>query len=642
MRARTRAPLCIEALEPRYALSTYYVATTGSNTAAGGENTPWRTLQHAADHVVAGDTVIVRAGNYTGFYLDTDGTSTQRITFQADAGVVIDTRNATTNDGINLEGADFVTIDGFTVNGIGRAGIRTVLNEHVIIRNNTCDQNGVWGIFSGHSYDLLIENNETSRSVAEHGIYVSNSGDRPIIRNNTIWGNHANGIHMNGDESQGGDGIISDALVEGNIIFDNGLGGGSGINCDGVQDSIFQNNLLYNNHASGISLYRIDGGAGSSNNLIVNNTIVQASNARWAINIKNGSTGATVFNNILYNHHSFRGSINVLADSLDGFTSDYNVVMARFSTNDGDSILDLQEWQNATSQDLHSIIATPAELFVDPDQDDYHLKSSSPALNAGTFTLAPDEDIEGRARPDGAAVDIGAYEFDDPGPDADPPPVATVGLEVDPWTAGVQALVVRGTDAAENIRFLAGSGQVIVTIDGVEKGRFATSSVSRLVAYGLGGNDRIEVASALTLRAQLIGGDGDDTLLGGGGNDLLQGDAGADVLSALAGKDVLLGGVGADELRGGNGSDLLIAGTTSHDDTDTSLAAFMAEWSSTRTYKLRTQRLAAGTNGLPKLDATTVFDDAVSDIVFGGKNDDWLFAFLPSDQTDRSSGERLR
>ena len=34
------------------------------------------------------------------------------------------------------------------------------------------------------------------------------------IRRNHVWDNRANGIHMNGDVSQGGDGIISGALVE--------------------------------------------------------------------------------------------------------------------------------------------------------------------------------------------------------------------------------------------------------------------------------------------------------------------------------------------------------------------------------------------------------------------------------------------
>ena len=39
---------------------------------------------------------------------------------------------------------------------------------------------------SGFANDLLVENNTASRSKTQHGIYVSNSGDRPIIRNNTI------------------------------------------------------------------------------------------------------------------------------------------------------------------------------------------------------------------------------------------------------------------------------------------------------------------------------------------------------------------------------------------------------------------------------------------------------------------------
>jgi hypothetical protein len=74
---------------------------------------------------------------------------------------------------------------------------------------------------------------------------------------------------MNGDVSLGGDGIISNAQVFGNIIHGNGAAGGSGINCDGVVNSVIYNNLLYDNHASGISLYRIDGGAPSTGNKVL-------------------------------------------------------------------------------------------------------------------------------------------------------------------------------------------------------------------------------------------------------------------------------------------------------------------------------------------------------------------------------------
>ena len=393
------------------ALRTFYVDPAGNDLAAGGDTTPWRTLQHAANVVEAGDLVIVRAGQYAGFDIRTSGTSVNPIEFHADPGVVVNTPNPVTpNHGINLEGASWVVIQGFTVQGMPRAGIRSVTNHHVTIRGNVMDGNTYWGFLSGFSDDLLIENNEASHSQIEHGIYVSNSGDRPIIRRNHVWDNHANGIHMNGDVSQGGDGVITGALVEGNIIHGNGVAGGSGINCDGVEASRFQNNLLYSNHAGGITLYQIDGGDVSKNNVVVHNTIVQASDGRWAINITGGATGNTVQNNILYNFHSFRGSITISPDSLAGFVSDWNVVMDRFSVDDGETRITLAQWRAATGLDLHSLIAVPTDLFVNAAAADYRLKATSPARDAGVTLAEVTVDITGAPRPVGATSDIGAYQ----------------------------------------------------------------------------------------------------------------------------------------------------------------------------------------------------------------------------------------
>lgn len=41
---------------------------------------------------------------------------------------------------------------------------------------------------------------------------------------------------------------------------------------------------------------------------------------------------------------------------------------------------------------------------------DYHLRSDSPAINAGTSLFAPGIDLDGKPRPQGAGVDIGCYE----------------------------------------------------------------------------------------------------------------------------------------------------------------------------------------------------------------------------------------
>jgi hypothetical protein len=398
-------------------IHTYYVATNGSDTPGGGTSAaPWRTLQYAANRVLAGDTVIVRAGDYAGFYLETDGTASAPITFTAEPGARITSRNPTTADGINLEGADYIIVQGFVVDNTGgtitRAGFRSVTNTHVTFRNNSADRCGTWGILTGFSDDILIENNVLSRSGTQHGIYVGNSGDRPVIRNNTCWGNAGCGIHMNGDSSQGGDGIISGALVENNIIYDNGTpGGGSGINCDGVQNSRFQNNLLYNNHASGISLYRIDGGGPSTGNVVVNNTVLMAIDGRWALNIQNGSTGNQVYNNVLLNLHPTHGSIDIGSTSLPGFLSDYNIVMDRFTTNGGSTTLTLAQWRTNTGQDAHSRVATPAQVFVDPATNNYRPKAGGPAVDNGTAMQAPLRDLAATNRPQGAGFDIGAYEF---------------------------------------------------------------------------------------------------------------------------------------------------------------------------------------------------------------------------------------
>jgi len=393
--------------------ATYYVATNGSDGNPGTLSRPWKTIQHAADRVAAGDTISVRAGNYAGANFETSGTASRPITLQAYAGEtpVINADNRTTPDGINLEGASYMTVKGFTINGRTRAGIRAVTCNHVTIRDNRTDQNGSWGIFTGFCDDLLIDHNVASHSVRQHGIYVSNSGDRPVIRRNTVWGNSGAGIHMNGDVTQGGDGIISNALVEDNIIYSNGATGGSGINCDGVQNSIIRNNLLYDNHASGISLFQDDGGGPSSGNKILNNTVIVASNGRWALNFQNAARNTTLANNILYNLGSYRGVVDVSPDSLPGLASDYNAVMNRFTTDDGDSILTLAQWRARTGLDAHSFVATPAQLFVDATHNDYRLSPTSPAVDHGASLADVTDDLVGTLRPQGAYYDIGAYEY---------------------------------------------------------------------------------------------------------------------------------------------------------------------------------------------------------------------------------------
>jgi hypothetical protein len=231
------------------------------------------------------------------------------------------------------------------------------------------------------------------------------------VRGNQLHDNNFCGLHTNGDASMGGDGVMSDGLIENNIIYANGAGGGAAINMDGVTHTLIRNNLLYDNHATGVAIFQQDGAVCSQYNRLLHNTIRVASNGRWAVLVGDPAcVGNQIYNNILLNEHSYRGAINLANGVPAGFESDYNVVISRFTTNDGDSILTLSQWQ-ALGFDAHSLVSTPAALFVDPGAAaDYHLLPGSPAIDAGA-NQGVIFDLEGLTRPFGGGFDTGAYEY---------------------------------------------------------------------------------------------------------------------------------------------------------------------------------------------------------------------------------------
>ncbi len=389
---------------------TYFVSNSGSDDNSGTNlNEALATPQQAADLVQPGDTVLVQNGTYIGFEIITSGTASMPIVFMTLGNDVLINEPGPTNDGINVESADYIIIDGFMVNDQPRNGIRLALSDHCIVRNCHCDNNFERGIFTGFTDDILIEKNVCTNSQDEHGIYVSNSSDRPVIRYNKCFGNNRAGIHLNGDLSAGGDGIISDAQIHGNELYENNLG--AGLNMDGVEDAQIFNNLIYNNHnAQGISLYQVDGAIASRGAEIFNNTIIVPEDGRWGILVNTGANpGTKIYNNIILNEHSWRGCIS--AESIDDFSSDYNILYDKLSASGDGSTIDFQEWQSL-GLDSHSIVIDDASgLFENFLQTDFHLLAEAPAVDAGQNVAGLHEDFAGAARPSGAGYDIGAYEF---------------------------------------------------------------------------------------------------------------------------------------------------------------------------------------------------------------------------------------
>ncbi len=403
------------------AAATYYVSATGSDANACAQTAPCRQIRRALTLVVAGDTILVADGSYLGFDVrDLVGAAGRPITIKAQgssAQVVPTTDRPDNRDTIFITYSSYIVVDGLRSFNATRAAVRVDSSPHVTIRNSVFGNNTVWGIFTDFSDDLLIENNECYGSVQQHGIYVSNSGDRPVVRGNRVHDNRDSGIQLNADLSQGGDGLITGALIEDNVIYNNGAGGGGSINLDGVQDSIVRNNLLYNNLNTGIVNYQGNGAAGPERN-----------------------AGPQ--------QHRCPGGVRPLCDA------DLEIGGAQHGAQQHPVPPQRQPRQHRLPErhrhprhrqrlqrhhqrhaqrrhhPLHpGPVAGPglrapldhgdaAALFVDPANANYHLSATSPAIDRGQAQANVPDDIEHRARPVGVTWDLGAYE----GATAPPPP----------------------------------------------------------------------------------------------------------------------------------------------------------------------------------------------------------------------------
>ncbi|HET6576093.1 MAG TPA: hypothetical protein VFG68_21000 [Fimbriiglobus sp.] len=132
-------------------------------------------------------------------------------------------------------------------------------------------------------------------------------------------------------------------------------------------------------------------------------------------------------------------------------------------------------------------------------------------------------------------------------------------------TAGTLTVTTDDADQRLAIDLDPLTGQVVVRDSGLEVGRFA--GMTRLVVASGAGNDRIEVAPAVTQPAEIDAGDGRNVVRAGGGPTTITGGDGVDkfaagpagaILQSGGGTDRLVGGSGPDTFDGGAGPDRLI------------------------------------------------------------------------------------
>lgn len=274
----------------------YFVAPTGSDTNPGTEKRPFQTIQHAADVVGPGDTVVVENGVYTAGAIKTachertpsrpvvcltrGGTEDEWITFRARnrSGATIDGENNRATDGFQfMEDANYIRIEGFDVAGMGNAsqsgsGFTLYNGGHdVIISGNhihdighlcTDTANGQTGIFLSQPRVTI-----TGNVINDIGRYAP--GEQECSPKTNYYTNHDHGIYVNGRTAPGG----SDVLISNNVFYGHQRGWAVQVYPGTVANLAILNNTFVG--ANPYSAGHILLGASTTNSRIINNIFSQ-------------------------------------------------------------------------------------------------------------------------------------------------------------------------------------------------------------------------------------------------------------------------------------------------------------------------------------------------------------------------------
>ncbi|GLR61135.1 choice-of-anchor Q domain-containing protein [Rhizobium indigoferae] len=575
-------------------MTTYYVATTGSDSGNGSTTSPFRTISEAMSaNLRPGDEVVVKAGTYNeSINIDKDGSAAGDITLRSEVpGAALIRPPAGSYTGISVN-ANYVTIDGFDIKGGNGDGIEANNVHHVSILNNKVHDSGESGIQFNYSDFVKIVGNETYNNASSgwfSGISIyenrnitgdtSTTGYRNIVQNNishdnvTKTGAHTdgNGIIIDDFQSTQTDGhpnYTFKTLVDNNLVYENG---GKGIQVAWSDSVTVQNNTAYHNNQDPLNDGTWRGelsNAQSSNNTWINNIAV----ADPSVNKNN-----TAVDNTSYGGYTNANVVWANNDTYNGTAGQASV------RTDGGNAMPSTANGNKLGVDPH---------FAGAASDNFHLGSGSAAIDGGTAKYGVGSvDLDGHARVVGT-VDMGAYESGSsatPGTPTTPTQPTTPTTPTEPTTPTTPTQPT--TPTAPTKEFIGTNGDDILPHTGQSNGgneTFKGLGGSDVLKGGAGadvldggtGNDTASYAGSdavnvdLATKAasggqatgdkiagieNLTGSSYNDVLTGGnGGGNVLTGGAGADKLDGGAGNDVLIGGAGKDIMTGGIGEDTFI------------------------------------------------------------------------------------
>src|SRR6185437_15316797 len=391
----------------------YFVATNGSDSNPGTEAAPFRTIAHATDKMVAGDTTYVKGStdNERMIWFKKSGTPSSPIQlFNApgETPTIHFTDNGTSailiaagsGMGSRLP-IGWITVVGFEIEN-GSVAFRTNDMHDVIIRRNWIHDHRSQGIL-GNGKNVLVDRN-----------IISHNGDFARCAAGLDAAGTSNGSECNKDH---------------------------GMYVTGTSWTI-TNNLIYDNLAMGITVagypfggpiaYADSSFSGASGWLIANNTFAYNSYGTGVIVWQAAAVNITIKNNIFYeNGQKLPGGIAQgvsLYHSGGGHVIQNNLFYATGAGATA-SIDGTSGWQSKYTESGNltvnpNFMGAPATMSGVPN---FKLPAGSPAIDTGLTLSQVTWDHDGGKRPFGAAYDIGAYEFGAPPDSGSPSPLPPGG-----------------------------------------------------------------------------------------------------------------------------------------------------------------------------------------------------------------------
>ncbi len=479
--------------------SSFYVATTGSDSNPGTQSAPWRTVQHAADTARAGSIVNVRGGIYEELVnINASGNASDGfITLRSYPGetAVLDATRFTPigrQAVLTIHNQSYVRIEGFEIRNFRTAihrlsplGISVMgSGSHIeLLKNNVhhieqtfdgrdapghgdngfgiavygtdakmpitdliIDGNEVHHLKTGSSESLVVNGNVTNFRITHNVVHDNNNIGIDVIgfertapdpavdqaRDGVVSGNLVYNIHSRGNPAyqneENSDGIYVDGgtriLIEQNVIHDDDFGIELASEHKDRATSYItaRNNLIYHCHTAGVSIggYAPERGH-TDHSTVVNNTLYDndtSGTGSGEFQMQWNMAGNIFANNIVYAGPRCLISTNKsqLDKSQPSVTIDHNLYYcasgAQASTWAGSSatVTGFDKYVESSGNDRHSRFLDPH--FVDASAHNFHLRSDSPAIDAGTTDGVPvgELDLDGAPRVRSGKVDIGCYQ----------------------------------------------------------------------------------------------------------------------------------------------------------------------------------------------------------------------------------------